>query len=153
MSIAPIVKTLTVKPPPARAFELFVAHMGKWWPSARTPGKNPAVDVVVEPRQGGRWFERDAEGNETLWGEVLACEPPQRLLLGWRLSASFQYDPNFLTEVEITFAPAAGGGTTVRLEHRDLERYGTEAERLHGLISKGWPERLAEYQAYAAAVS
>ena len=149
MSIAPIVKSVVVKPPPARAFDLFVAQMGRWWPSARTPGKNPAVDVVVEPRQGGRWFERDAEGNETLWGEVLAYEPPQRLLLGWKLGSNFQYDPNLLTEVEITFAPAPNGGATVRLEHRHLERFGAEAERMYGRISQGWPERLAEYQAYA----
>lgn len=153
MSIAPIVKSVLVKPPPARAFELFISHMGRWWPSARTPGKSPAVDVVIEPRKGGRWFELDADGNETQWGEVLACEPPDRLLLGWRLDMNFRYDPNFLTEVEITFAIAGDGGTTVRLEHRHLERFGVDAERMYGLIIRGWPERLAEYQAYAEAVA
>ena len=48
MSISPIVKSVVVKPPPARAFDLFVAQMGRWWPTARTPGKTQAVDVVVK---------------------------------------------------------------------------------------------------------
>ena len=149
MSIAPIVKSVVVKPPPERAFALFAAHMGRWWPTNQTPGKNPAVDVVVEPRAGGRWFERDAEGGETLWGEVLAYEPPTRLLLGWKLGAKFVYDPDVLMHVEITFSPDANGGTAVRLEHRDFEQLGAEAERLYGLIDKGWPERLGDYQTYA----
>jgi uncharacterized protein YndB with AHSA1/START domain len=149
MSIAPIVKSVIVKPPPARAFDLFAAQMGRWWPSARTPGKTPAVDVVVEPRAGGRWFERDADGVETLWGEVLAYEPPERLLLGWKLDANFTYDPKLLMEVEITFSLASGGGTAVRLEHRQLERLGADAERFAARINQGWPERLAEYKTYA----
>jgi len=148
VSIAPIIKHVVVKPPPARAFDLFVGQMGRRWPTARTPGKNPAVDVIVEPRVGGRWFERDADGVETLWGEVLAYDPPQRLILGWRLNARFVYDPGLLIEVEISFAPAENGGTTVRLEHRNLERFGADAERLHGLINQGWPERLADFQSY-----
>ena len=147
MSIAPILKSVVVKPPPARAFELFVVQMGRWWPRAQTPGKNP-VDVIVEPRKGGRWFERGEDGTDTLWGEVLAYEPPERLLLGWKLNGQFTYDLAILTEVEIQFLPAAGGGTEVRLEHRDLERFGADAERLYGLISNGWPARLADYQRY-----
>ena len=148
MTIAPIVKSVVVKPPPARAFDLFAAQMGRWWPKARTPGKDP-VDVVVEPRAGGRWFERNAAGVETLWGEVLAYEPPERLLLGWKLDATFVYAPDMLMEVEITFSPHPGGGTAVRLEHRQLERLGADAARVAALINQGWPERLAEYQAFA----
>ena len=148
MTIAPIVKTVVVKPPPARAFDLFAAQMGRWWPAAQTPGKNP-VDVVVEPHAGGRWFERDAAGVETLWGEVLAYDPPERLLLGWKLDATFRYNPDMLMEVEITFAPHAGGGTAVRLEHRHLERLGADAPRVAALINQGWPARLADYQTYA----
>jgi uncharacterized protein YndB with AHSA1/START domain len=149
MTISPIVKSVVVKPPPVRAFDLFVSQMGRWWPTARTPGKTQAVDIVVEPQVGGRWFERDAEGVETQWGDVLAYEPPQRLVLGWRLNARFVYDPELLTEVEITFSPAESGGTAVRLEHRNLERFGADAERLHGLINQGWPERLTDFQTYA----
>lgn len=145
MTIAPIVRCVAVRATPARAFELFTGHMERWWPGDRTVGKKPFVDIVVEPREGGRWFERDADGQETQWGSVLVWEPPGRLLLAWNLNAQFTYDPAFMTEVELTFAPTAGGGTLVTLEHRHLERYGADAERIAGLLGGGWPQHLANF--------
>jgi len=51
--------------------------------------------------------------------------------------------------VELTFASAAGGGTLVTLEHRNLERFGKDAaghvERLGG----GWPAKLGAFAAHA----
>ncbi len=82
MSIAPVQCTVDVKASSARAFELFAQNMGVWWPRGKTPGASPHAALVIEPRKGGRWFERDAEGDETQWGKVLAWEPPRRLLLG-----------------------------------------------------------------------
>ena len=148
MTIAPIVQTVQVKAPPARAFELFTAQMGAWWP--RGIGKAPHVAVIVEPRAGGRWFERDAAGNETNWGKVLAWEPPSRLLLAWQISCEWAYDPALLTEVELTFA-AAEGGTRVTLEHRHLERYGADAARQAEKFRGGWPTQLEAFIRYANA--
>jgi len=149
MSIAPIVHTVQVKAPPARAFEIFTGRIQDWWTKGKTVGKNPHVAIVFEPRAGGGWFERDAEGLETQWGKVLAWEPPQRLLLGWQLNSQWTFDPDFLTEVELTFTPAPGGGTVVRLEHRDLERFGADAEKLAASLNGGWPTHLAEFAQYA----
>ena len=148
MTIAPIVRTIDVKAAPARAFDLFVHHMSQWWPKGKTPG-GPHEAIVVEPHAGGRWFERNADGQEAQWGTVLAYEPPSRLLLGWQLNGKFAFDPDLLTEVEFTFVPAAGGGTRITLEHRNLERFGADTERLVAAISSGWPARLAEFVAYA----
>jgi uncharacterized protein YndB with AHSA1/START domain len=111
------------------------------------------VAIVVEPRPGGRWFERDAEGAECEWGKVLAWEPPTRVLLGWQLNSRFAYDPEFLTEVELTFAAATGGGSIVTLEHRNLERCGDDAEKIAGLLGGGWPTCLTEFASYADAHS
>lgn len=149
MSIAPVVCTVEVKAAPARAFELFTAHMGQWWSKGNTPGKNPHVEIIVEPKPGGRWGERDAEGTETRWGTILAWEPPKRLMIGWQLSVHKRYDPDLMTEVEITFSPAEGGGTLVRLEHRNLERFGEGGELNAEKIRQGWPKKLAEFAAYA----
>ena len=82
-------------------------------------------------------------------GTVLAWEPPHRLLLGWRLDSRFEYDPNFMTEVELTFADAPNGGAVVTLEHRDLEKFGAEAERVAASLGGGWASRLADYAAHA----
>jgi uncharacterized protein YndB with AHSA1/START domain len=149
MSIAPIVRTVQVKAAPARAFDLFATQMEHWWPKGRTIGKSPHVAIIVEPRAGGRWFERDADGNETRWGKVLAWEPPSRLLLGWQIDCQWGYDPDILTEVELTFAPAEGGGTLVTLEHRNLERFGADAARHAEKLRGGWPAHLADFVRYA----
>jgi uncharacterized protein YndB with AHSA1/START domain len=151
MSIAPIVRTVQVKAAPGRAFDLFATHMEQWWPKGRTVGKNPHVAIVLEPRVGGQWFERDAAGNETHWGKVLAWDPPSRLLLGWQLNSQWTYDPEMLTEVELTFVPAEGGGTLVTLEHRNLERFGADAAKHAETLSGGWPTRLADFAHYADA--
>ena len=149
MSIAPINRSVRVKADPSRAFELFTTRMGEWWPKGQTPGGKPHVAIIVEPRVGGRWAERDEGGVETQWGKVLAWEPPGRLLLGWQLNGQFAYDPNLLTEVELTFAPGEGGGTLVTLEHRDLERFGTDAPRLAALINGGWGGRLDDFASFS----
>ncbi|GAC1577265.1 MAG: hypothetical protein NVS3B5_09300 [Sphingomicrobium sp.] len=113
MSIAPVCHSLEVKGSPERAFKLFTSQMGKWWPGGRTPAANPAVDVVVESRQGGRWYEVDAEGNETQWGSVVTWAPPHRLVLGWQLGRDWRFEPDLLTEVEIGFADVGDGRTRI----------------------------------------
>lgn len=55
-------RTLTVAAPPERAFEVFTSGIGSWWPlQPYSIGTEPAVEAVVEPREGGRWFERSAD--------------------------------------------------------------------------------------------
>ncbi len=151
MTIAPLIRSVEVKAPPAKAFDLFANHIGAWWTVGKTVGKNPHVAIVIEPRAEGRWYERDAEGNETQWGKVLAYEPPGRLLLGWQMNSQWAFDPDFLTEVELTFEALAAGGTKVTLEHRNLERFGADAEKVYGQISGGWPYHLDNFAEYVAA--
>jgi uncharacterized protein YndB with AHSA1/START domain len=147
MSIAPVVSKVRVKAKPARAFELFFNHMTEWWRTC--DGEKPFVAMVLEPSAGGRWYERDAEGKESEWGRVLAYEPPHRLLLGWGFDATFKYNPDVLTEVELTFTANEGGGTDVRLEHRGLERFGAEAAKVAAGVGGGWTRQM---QAFAAHV-
>jgi uncharacterized protein YndB with AHSA1/START domain len=149
MSIAPLLHSVEVKAAPHRAFELFTGCMGQWWPRGKTVGRNPHVDVVMEPREGGRWFERDEQGNETEWGKVLAWEPPSRVLLAWQLNTEWSYDPNLITEVELSFVQLAGGGTRVTLEHRNLERFGKDAAAHSDKLRGGWPTLVGHFANYA----
>lgn len=151
MTIAPIQHAVRVKAAPDKAFALFASQMERWWPVGRTVGQNPHVAIIIEPHPNGRWFERDAEGNETQWGKVLAWDPPTRLLLGWQLNSRWTYDPDLLTEVELTFVAEPGGGTKVSLEHRNLERFGIDAEKVAGQIGSGWPTLMGEFAAWADA--
>jgi len=138
MTIKPVVKTVTVKASPERAFEAFTANMGKWWPRTHTIGAAPFEAVVMEPRVGGRWYERAADGVETNWGKVLVWDPPRRFLLAWQISADWAYDPNLLTEVEVTFEAKSDGATVVALEHRRLELLGARAKTMADAFDGGW---------------
>jgi uncharacterized protein YndB with AHSA1/START domain len=144
MTIAPIIRRVTVKASPAHAFELFSSRMHAWWPEGMTIGEKPRAEIVIEPRVGGAWFERGQAGRQTQWGDVLAWEPPSRLLLAWRINSQWTYDPGLTTEVELTFV-AAPGGTEVTLEHRNLERFGASAAQHAESLGSGWPGILAAY--------
>jgi len=141
-----VVKQVRVKADPALAFKVFVERIGAWWPRDHRIGAAPIADIVIEPREGGRLFERWTDGTECACGRVLAFEPGERLLLGWQLNADWQYDADFLVEVEVKFA-ADGDGTLVRLEHRNLERYGQKATDVATSIGgeNGWPAILQNY--------
>jgi uncharacterized protein YndB with AHSA1/START domain len=147
-----ISKSITVQAPQQRAFEVFTTMTG-WWPvSTHHIGDADAAEVVIEPRAGGRWFERAADGTECEWGQVLSWDPYERVLLGWQLTEEWAYDPDFLTEVEVTFVPEGDRATRVTLEHRNLDRYGDrQAEMVETFDTGGWPTLLDLYAARATA--
>jgi uncharacterized protein YndB with AHSA1/START domain len=147
-------KVSMVAAPPTVAWRVFTERMGTWWPLATYKiGKASAVDAVIEPRVGGRWYERGDDGSTCDWGRVLVWEPPSRLVLSWDVSADWQYDPELKTEIEIRFIAAAEGGTRVELEHRKLDRYGARrAEMRRVFDTEGdWGSLLAMFAARAAA--
>lgn len=150
---APVRRAVTVKGDPDTAFAVFTGNMGKWWPKSHSIGASPQADVVVEPRAGGRWYERGEDGSECPWGHVIDWDPPGRVLLAWQLNAQWAYDPALVTEVEVRFTDAGGGTTRVELEHRLLERFGEQAEMVAAGIGspEGWQGILGQYAALMAA--
>ncbi|HEX7128210.1 MAG TPA: SRPBCC family protein [Thermodesulfobacteriota bacterium] len=146
----PIRKSLRVGVAPRRAFEVFTAGMHRWWPVENTLLASPRTAIVVEPHEGGRWFERGADGTECDWGRVLAWEPPTRILLAWQIDARWRFDPGFVTELEVRFVPDGTDGTRVELTHRNLERFGEQAGALRAALDSGWGKGL---EAFAAAAS
>jgi uncharacterized protein YndB with AHSA1/START domain len=124
-------KTLVVAAPQALAWRVFTEQIGTWWPLAHYKiGSAEAVDAVVEPRVGGRWYERGADGSDCSWGSVLVWEPPRRLVLTWDITADWKYDPALGTEIEVQFIADGEGRTRVELEHRKLDRYGERRDAM-----------------------
>jgi uncharacterized protein YndB with AHSA1/START domain len=146
---AAIAKTFTVSATPEKAFAIFTDGFDRWWPKSHYIGDSPLKKAVLEPGVGGRWYGVHENGSEGLWGEVLAWEPPTRLLLAWRISAEWAYDPSLLTEVEVRFTALPGGETRVDFEHRGLERFGDSeaAIRTRGMMDGGWGMILDSFQA------
>jgi uncharacterized protein YndB with AHSA1/START domain len=145
---APIRRTLRVKASRQKAFDTFVA-MGGWWLKSHSLVAAGQKDVIIEPRAGGRWYEIGNDGVEQPWGRVVAFEAPARLHLIWSLNGEWAYDPAFETSVEVTFT-ADGDQTIVAFEHRDLDRYGENADAIRGAdesgMDGGWGELLAGFQ-------
>ncbi|HXW40582.1 MAG TPA: SRPBCC family protein [Xanthobacteraceae bacterium] len=149
---APVRKSVRVDAPPERAFEVFTAGIGRWWPKSHHIGAAELDAPVIEPKAGGRWYERGVDGVECEIGKVLVWEPPARLVLAWQLTAGWKYDRNLVTEVEVRFIPDGAGATRVELEHRNLERYGDRADVLRGQIDSagGWSSLLQLFAEAAA---
>jgi uncharacterized protein YndB with AHSA1/START domain len=148
-------REITVQAPPERAFAVFTERFDTWWPRAHKIGGADLKEAVIERRQGGRWYEIDTDGSTCEWGEVLAYDPPTRLLLTWQIGSDWKYHADQASEVEVTFTPQ-GESTHVVLEHRHLERHGEGAERLRDSVSAdgGWPSLLKLYsEALAAELS
>ena len=152
MSIAPIRREVTVKTSPARAFDAFTKEMIRWWPNYAI-GANPYVAIEIEPHEGGRWYERDADGAETQWGKVLTWDPPGRLVLAWQIDATFKHDPKVMTEVELTFTAQPDGTTLVDFEHRKLELLGESAERAAEQMRGGWVGIIDAFAAFASSTA
>src|ERR1700757_3669142 len=131
-------KTIVVNADIQRAFEVFTQNMGQWWPKEHHIGGSPMLAVVVEPRSGGGWYEKDEDGSECDWGTVLHWNPPNSLVLSWHLNGDFEFvaDIDRASEVEIRFATEAQGQTRVELEHRCFERPGETGDRLRTGVEK-----------------
>jgi uncharacterized protein YndB with AHSA1/START domain len=113
-----------------------------------------AVDAVLEPRAGGRWYERGDDGSTCDWGRVLSWEPYSRLVLSWEISDEWRHAPTLRTEVEVRFIAEGKTRTRVELEHRRLDLYGASRERMRGIFDsdKGWKMLLDAFAARAAEV-
>ena len=128
-------KTIRVNAPQDVAWRVFTERMGTWWPlTVYKIGTANAVDAIIEPRVGGRWYERGDDGSTCDWGRVLSWEPPSRLVLTWDISADWQHDPTLNTEIEVLFIAEGKNSTRVELEHRRLDRYGARRDEMRRIF-------------------
>lgn len=145
-------KQIVVETSQQRAFRTFTDGIDRWWPREHHIGQSPLERMVLEPRAGGRWYSISQDGSEVEVGKVVAWEPPSRLVLTWQITAQWQYDPAFSTEVEISFIAEGPRRTRVELEHKQLERYGADSETVKQTFESddAW---LASLKAYAGATT
>jgi len=123
-------KSITVNAPAAHAFAVFAEKQDTWWPRSHHIGAREKFSAILEPKVGGRWYERGDDGGECNWGRVLVWEPPHRMVLSRDINAQWKYDPSVANEVEVKFIAESRERTRVELEHRKIERYGDKAEAM-----------------------
>jgi uncharacterized protein YndB with AHSA1/START domain len=64
------------------AFRVFTERPIEWLPPGHTFIKNPQ-SITMEPRVGGRFYERGADGTEITRGTIMEWAPPDRLVVTW----------------------------------------------------------------------
>jgi uncharacterized protein YndB with AHSA1/START domain len=143
--------TVTVDVAQAIAFAVFTEGHNRWWPRTHKLGAAELEETVMEGRVGGRWYERDVDGTECEWGEVLVWEPPARVVLAWRITGEWAYDADFFTELEVLFVPESPTRTRVELEHRGLAAFGEQLDDIRASFDSpsGWPGMLRAFAAAA----
>ncbi|WP_293898789.1 SRPBCC family protein [Phenylobacterium sp.] len=142
---AAVKKSLQVRASRETAFRVFTDGIDRWWPKTHTVGETPLKQALIEPREGGRWYGVSEAGVEDLWGEVLAWEPPERVVLSWRINGQFKPDLSVHTEVEVRFTDLGGGLTGVEFEHRGLENLGEGGDQARAMMDGGWGLILAGF--------
>ena len=140
---------IVVEAPVERAFSVFVEQFDRIKPREHNLLAVDIAETVLEPREGGRIYDRGVDGSECPWARVLAFEPPRRLVFSWDIGPTWQLetDPARASEVEIRFVAESPERTRVELEHRHLERHGQGWEGVRDGVgaTDGWPLYLQRY--------
>jgi len=152
ITIAPVRKTIRVNASAARAFEVFTAGLGRWWPIDHGIGKTPRKSVAMETRVGGHWYELAEDGTRTNVGRIIVWEPPQRFVMTWDINSQWKPDTTIGSEVEVRFVAESANATRVELEHRKFEQLGAEGgAKMRKDVDGGWPGLLERFKAHIAA--
>ncbi|GJG85220.1 hypothetical protein tb265_04010 [Gemmatimonadetes bacterium T265] len=108
--LASVRQTIHVPVDPARAFDLFTTHLRDWWDSLLSvnPMRAPIADVVLEPRVGGRWYERGTDGSTCDWARVVGRYDLLRAVA-----------PSLVVDVNRALAVAMHGGAPAGLDELD----------------------------------
>jgi uncharacterized protein YndB with AHSA1/START domain len=133
-----------------RVFGAYVEEINKWWPwqgkdnsySWAPEGVEPS-EIHFEPRAGGRYYERFADGSEYVIGQIKVYEPPHKLSFSWQ---GRDWPPGE-SLFELSFE-AQGEGTLLTLTHSGFEIFGDEADEMVQGYTMGSAEILGFFKAW-----
>lgn len=143
--IEPLVIELELGCTAQHAFTTWTERFGQWWPPGHKTSDDPDSTVHLEPRLGGRIYERTGDGHEVDWGEVTAWDPPARLSYLWHIRRTRES----ATDVLVHFEDISDGGSRVRIQHSGWDRLGEEGPAWRDANSGGWAGLLPHFKAAA----
>jgi uncharacterized protein YndB with AHSA1/START domain len=127
--------SVTVPVPAAEAFRIYTERPAEWLPPAHTFIRDPQ-SITMEPRAGGRFYERGADGAEITRGTIVEWAPPGRLAVTWRIGPNWQpvFDDEHASVIVVEFNPAGADATEVALTYTQLDRHGEMAGLIRSAI-------------------
>jgi DNA-binding transcriptional ArsR family regulator/uncharacterized protein YndB with AHSA1/START domain len=141
--------TIVVEAPIERAFRVFTEEFDRVKPREHNMLSVEIAESVLEPRVGGRVYDRGVDGSECQWARVLVFEPPDRVVFSWDLAPNWQIESDLdrTSEVEVRFIAETAERTRVELEHRNLDRHGAGWQSSRDALSgeDGWPLYLKRF--------
>ena len=106
-----IQQTIDIKAAPEKVFAAVLHRFGK----GSTKPDGESMELLLEPKPGGRWYRDRGNGIGHLWGFVQAIKPPSLLELSGPMFMSYPA----INHLEIKVEPNSGG-CKVLLHHRAL---------------------------------
>jgi uncharacterized protein YndB with AHSA1/START domain len=144
-------RQIVVNVPIERAFAVFTERFGDFKPPEHNLLRVPIAETVFEPRVGGHIYDRGTDGSECRWARILAFDPPTRVVFSWDISPQWtiETEPDNTSEVEVTFIATGPNCTRLELEHRHIDRHGTDWPAVSDGVAhdQGWPLYLQRYAA------
>lgn len=137
-------KSIVVACPVEHAFRVFTARMNDWWPFEGHSIFDGDATIVWDPEVGGRVYERTPDGEEGLWGTIVAWEPPRSFAMSWHPGRGKET----VQDLSVTFTEAPNG-TRVDLVHSGWDRAEDAADRLAS-YGAGWDKVLDVFADAAA---
>jgi uncharacterized protein YndB with AHSA1/START domain len=133
-------RSVTVPVSPAEAFRIYTQCPAEWLPPEHTFLRNPQ-SITMEPRAGGRFYERGADGTEISRGTITEWAPPGRLAVTWRIGPGWRpiFDDEHASVIVVEFSPAGAEATEVTLTYTHLDRHGEMAGVIRSAINHQGP--------------
>jgi hypothetical protein len=123
---------IDVKVAPEKAFKAVLHRLGKG--NTRPDGQD--LQLILEPKAGGRWYRDRGDGVGHLWGFVQAIKSPNLLELSGPMFMSYPVN----NHIEVKIEPV-DGGSRISLRHRAIGMIDPEHRKN---VGGGWSHILGE---------
>lgn len=135
-------KEILVRASAAHAFESWHRNVHLWWPKGHHPSGDPAGRMVLEAKEGGRFYEAAPDGREIELGRVQSFEPPSRLSYTFFMGTGAATP----TLVDVRFVPVASG-TQVKVTHV-AHLAGDRFSKTVPVFHRSWERVLSDFSAF-----